>query len=356
MKSTMIQAVALGFAILCAGLWSAERAETLFSGTSAAVLPNEFYIVNTWDDDFYPYWQTSITHAVQTPTGVLIRYAYIESAIQPCGEPDIKATERLLPAQTVSTLTAPLNLCSLDPEKINSEAQSQSRKPQPFETLRTGVVAGCGTTERVFRLPEFKMNQSTLQRKAPQAIALTKLEHQVLTKAFGSKNLDELLSQSSGADAVQEFKSDKFRSGFWFCFRGEHPGIPAAVQTPVDPTFGADCDWYKFQNVLASYKHPVEGVYGRNARLVDPNSYKFLKYVPAKYSPIWVTARVQGTVELELNVNQETGYVTDVTVVNGTHFFSTSAEDAAKQWQFDPRQSIKNPVRVALDFKIECGQ
>lgn len=349
----MIQAVAIGFAILGAGLW---RAETLFSVTSAAVLPNEFYIVNTWDDDFYPYLQTSITHAVQTPTGVLVRYAYIESATQPCGEPDIKATERLLPAQTVSTLTAPLNLCSLDPEKINSEAQSQSRKPQPFETLRTSVVASCGTTERVFRLPEFKMNQSTLERKAPQAIALTKLEHQVLTKAFGSENLDKLLSQSAGADAVPDFKSDKFRSGFWFCFRGVHPAIPAAVRTPVDPTFGADCDWYKFQNVLASYKHPPEDIHGRKARLADSSGYRFLKYIPADYSPIFVQSRVQGTVELELDVDQDTGYVRDVTIVTGSAYFNARAEEAAKQWQFDPRQNIRNPVRVTLNFIIKCGE
>jgi TonB family protein len=354
MKLTIFQTVTIGVAILSVGAWSAERGSARFVPANAAALPSEFYIVNTWDDDFYPYWQATITHVAQTPAGLLVRYAYIESATQPCGEPDIKATEKLLPTDTVTTITAPVSLCSLDSEKINTAAHSHSRKPRPFETLRAAVVTTCGNTQRVFRLPAFEMNESTLERISPQTVALTKLGHQVLDRTFGSEDLDKLLSQAAGAEAVAGFS--KFRSGFWFCFRGEHPAIPASVQTPVDPTFGADCDWSKFQNILASYKHPAEGVRGRNARLVDPNDYKFLRYVPAHYSPIFVQARVQGTVEMELDVDQDTGYVRDVKIVNGSHYFSANAEDAAKQWQFDPKQIIANPVSITLEFAIKCGE
>jgi TonB family protein len=353
MKPTIFRVLAIGLTILLAGLWSGGRGKSRYFQTSAAVLPREFYIVNAWDDDFYPYWQAAVTHVAQTSAGVLVRYVYIESATQPCDQPDIKATEKLLPAETISSMTVPLSLCSLDSEKINIVAEASSRKPQPFETLRTGVVAACGTAERIFKLPNFKMNQAILERKSQQTVELTNLEHQVLTKAFGSENLNTLLSQTAGAESVPDFS--KFRSGFWFCFRGGHPAIPASVQTNVDPTFGKDCDWSKLQNILASYKHPAEGIRGRNARLVNPSNLKLLKYVPALYSPIFVQARVQGAVELELNVDKDTGYVKDVIVVRGSDHFNAKAEDAAKQWQFDPKQNIPNPVRLTLDFTIKCG-
>jgi hypothetical protein len=315
-----------------------------------------FYIINTWDDDFYPYWQATITQVQESRAGVLVRHIYVESATQPCAEPDVKAAEKFIPSATIQSLTSPLDLCALNSQKINSDARIHPSKLQPFLTLRTGVVASCGATEKVFKLPEFQMNRASLRRRAPAVLDLSNLQQTVLAKAFGSKNLDKLISQSLGADRVPELKSDKFKLGFWFCFRGEHPAIPAAVQTSVNPTFGADCDWGKFQNVLASYKHPAEGIYNRTAQLANAADYKFLKYVPAKYSPIWVLARIQGKVDLDLTIDKHTGNVTDVAFIDGSQLLAARAEDAVKQWQFDPHQVVRNPVRVTFDFTVKCGE
>jgi outer membrane biosynthesis protein TonB len=59
--------------------------------------------------------------------------------------------------------------------------------------------------------------------------------------------------------------------------------------------------------------------------------------------------------ELELNVNQKTGYVENVTV-SGHPLLLRAAEEAAKQWQFDPTQAIQNPVKATLDFSTQCSQ
>jgi TonB family protein len=199
------------------------------------------------------------------------------------------------------------------------------------------------------------MNKKVLSQKSPQAVMLTKLDENFLHAAFGAENLDHLISQELGAQRATDFESDRFRAGFWFCFHGPPPGLPARIEESPNPTFGAGCDWRKFQNVLAAYKHPAEGISGTKARLLDSGGYRLLKYVAAQYPQVAVQARVQANMELELNVNQKTGYVENVTV-SGHPLLLRAAEEAAKQWQFDPTQAIQNPVKATLDFSTQCSQ
>ncbi len=341
---------------------SAVVSVVLFGGAACAILGKApslqntgahsgFFIVTTWEDDSYPYWQTTITEASQRLDGILMTYTYIKSATLPCRTPEIESTQKLLPSAKIETLTAPLNLCALDPEAIDASARRYTRPAKPFETARVGIVSICGTTQKIFQLPMFEMNERTLEKKSPETAKLMRLEHQVLGAAFNDEDLKKSISQQMGKEKLPDLKTDKFKQGFWFCL---YPG-PVGVESSVGPTIGADCDWSKFQHVVASYTHPPEGIHDRKAQLVDSAGYRLLKYVPADYPPIFVQQRIEGTVQLELTLSQENGYVEDSKVISGPRYLSSIAEDAAKQWQFDPTQTIKNPVKISVEFSLRCG-
>lgn len=355
MIKRIFQAVGAVTLVLIAGVGSAPCARAQSSQETDRVAPTDLFIVTTWDDDFYPYWQTKITHVLQRPDGVLVTYTYVQSATQPCNEPDVKSTERLLPSTKIEALTAPLNLCALNPERINALAKRYMRGPKPFETSRTGIVVNCGGTQKVFRLPNFAMNKDTLERKSPETVELTRLEIQLLSRTFGKEDLNKLISQQIGDEKLRDLKTDKFKSGFWFCLKGEDPAIAAGIEASANSTPLGDCDWLKLQQILASYKHPAQGIRNREARLINPIGYRLLKYVAVDYPPLFVLRRMQGTVELELKVSQETGYVEDAKVIRGPDYLSSIAEDAARRWQFDPKQTISNPVKLSIEFSLRCG-
>lgn len=323
----------------------------------------EFYTVAVWDDDFYPYWQSSILHVTRQENGSKVQYAYIASATQPCDDPAIRGATAFLPNTKLKELTSGLDLCLLDTSSFNRNVTKYTKKPEPFSTERSAVVARCGTEERVFEIPKFKMNDKILKQIEPSALPMSQLSVFLLKKAFpiGKTRdifwgVDSILSDiQRESPQLEELKAGAFDKAFWFGFKGVHPGIPAEVVTSVDPTIGSDSDLGKLRNVLAKYQQPARRASEMTATLVDSQGYKLKEYVAPPYPPLAAQSHIAGKVVLSLRVDQATGRVESEDVVSGHALLQYSATNAAKRWQFDPSQELPEQIKVVLDFSFHCG-
>ncbi len=283
----------------------------------------EFYVVDVWDDDFYPYWQTSILHVLRRGSGVKVAYTYLASATQPCNDPELKGGSALLPDARIEDLTEGLNLCVLDSTSFNEKVEKYSRKPEAFNTMRSALVARCGTEARVFHLPLFRMDFKALKRIEPSAKPMSQIGWRILRRAFPDKNprdltwgVDSSLKQiMPDSPEVEELKKTPYDEAYWFGFPGVHPAIPAQVVTSFDPTLGSDSDLGKLRNVLGRYKHlPVSG---GTVLLVSSEGNKFQQYVAPEYGRLAYQAGLQGRVELSLSLDRNTRRVENVIRVSG---------------------------------------
>lgn len=323
----------------------------------------EFYLVDVWDDDFYPYWQSAILHVTSQENGLKVQYDYIASATQPCNDPEIKGVTVFLPNTKLEQLTNGLDLCLLNTSTFNRNVSKYTKTPEAFDTVRSAVVARCGSEDRVFEMPRFKMNEKILKQIEPSALPMARLSDFVLKKSFPvdktsdiSWGLDSSLSEiPEGSPQLEELRAGAFDKAFWFGFKGVHPGIPAQVVTSVDPTIGSDSDLGKLRNVLAQYRHPARGITGRTATLADSQGFKFKQYVAPVYSPLAAQMQVEGKVVLSLGVDHGTGQVESVGIVSGHVLLDDLAVKAAKLWQFEPSQTLPGQIKVVLDFSLHCG-
>ena len=324
--------------------------------------PVEFYTVDVWDDDYYPYWQSAILHVTSHEKSVKVQYVYIASATQPCDEAAIKGMSVFLPNTRLDELTNGLDFCRLPASSFNRNLTKYTKKPEPFDTMRSAVVARCGTEERVFEMPTFKMNRRILKQIEPSAAPMSQLSAYILRKAFPIDKtrdifwgVDPSLSEiAEGSPQLEELRSGTFDKAFWFGFKGLHPGIPAQVVTSVDPTIGSDSDLGKLRNVLVKYRHPARGNSGRTATLADSQGYKLKQYVAPEYSPLAAQTHIEGKVVLSLGLNRVLGQVESIDVISGHALLQDSAMKAAKQWQFDTSQALPEQVKVVLDFSFHC--
>ena len=323
----------------------------------------DFYTVDVWDDDYYPYWQSAILHVTSQPSGVNVQYIYIASATQPCDDPAIKSASVFLPNSKLEQLTNGLDLCHLDTSTFNRHVSKYTKNPEPFDTTRSAVVARCGAEERVFELPKFKMNIKILEPIEPSAVPMSQLSAHLLKRAFPSDKaraifwgVDSSLSEVPvESPQLKELKVGVFDKAFWFGFKGVHPAIPAQVVSSVDPTIGSDSDLGKLRNVLEKYRRPAIGRSGRTATLLDSQGHQLKQYVAPSYPPLAVQTHIEGKVRLSLRVDRVSGQVESVDVSGGHPIFKESAEKAAKQWQFEPSQSLPKQITALLDFSLHCG-
>jgi TonB family protein len=348
--------------LLVAALFGAQILGSIPTKESSKKL-TEFYTVDVWDDDYYPYWQSAILHVTRQENGVKAQYAYIASATQPCDDPAIKGATVFLPNTKLEQLTNGLDLCLLDASTFNRNISKYTQKPEPFNTMRSAVTARCGTEERVFEMPIFKMNKKILKQIEPTAVPMTQLSSYLLRKAFPIDKtrgifwgVDSSLSDiPEGSLQLEELRAGAFDKAFWFGFKGGHPGMPAQVVTSVDPTVGSDSDLGKLRNVLAKYQHPARRASGMTATLVDSQGYKLKEYAAPLYSPLAAQTHIEGKVVLSLRVGHATGKVESVDVISGHALLQYSATEAAKQWQFDPAQALPEQIKAVLDFSFHCG-
>jgi TonB family protein len=315
----------------------------------------EFYVVDVGDVDYYPYWESEIVHVTKQADVAELEYTYIALATGPCNAPAIRGRAVSLQRTTSGALTNGLNLCAIDAEKFNRDAERYAKRPEAFHTLRSAVVAVCGEKVSVFKMPKFEMNEKLLKQKEPSAERMSQLLDYLKAKVLPSESQDASLSDFP-ADSLQmqALKDGRFDRGYWFGLQEPYPVIPAQVATSFDPTIGGDSDLGKLRNVLARYKHPNAEKFARTGTLVDSQGYAIKHFVPPVYPRLAVQTQIQGRVTLSLKVNQVTGQVENAEVSSGHPLLVQSAVDNAKLWQFEPSQKLPGKITATLDFSFHC--
>ena len=87
--------------------------------------------------------------------------------------------------------------------------------------------------------------------------------------------------------------------------------------------------------------------------LLNKHLHEFRNFVPAKYPPLAMQARISGDVELKLEVDPTTGEVKAVTPLTGNLLLQRSAIEAAKQWVFSPNSSPEQ-VSATIRYDLSC--
>jgi hypothetical protein len=146
--------------------------------------------------------------------------------------------------------------------------------------------------------------------------------------------------QQAGKTVVEELRSGAFDRGLTPC---EGPG----------------CAPWTWKTILASYQGPARPPEYEPELLLDltaPAELRFVEYAPPSYSVLAKMARIQGSVRLDLTLDQATGAVTKAVALDGHPLLGRLAIKAASEWKADP-QSITTPrAEVTIGFAIRCPQ
>jgi TonB family protein len=316
------------------------------------LLPTKFYIVSNVTSDASPFWYHYILEVAPEGRDSVIRYVRIAPMDSMCTECTesivVEAATARLSGVSPSDLAAQCNPCAIDAASLTRNLKRRTRTAAIYDSVRFGIVANCGSREVLLRLPHpEQVNLELLRKTSPALARWWDLEHAIIARAFGpdqvfygvSAEQEENL-QREGEIIVPDLLSGRFD-------RGLDPSCPS----------GQPCTQPSFRDDLRGYGGPL-GVWGHTPRLIQAEEYRFKRYVPPKYPPLAMQARISGTVRIDLTVDPKTGEVRGVRVVSGHPLFRKAVVEAAQQWQFVPEQLSGESQSVPADlvFEFRCPE
>jgi len=297
----------------------------------------DFYAVRLAVSDDGPSWFDYVLDVSPTENGVRVREVRIAPVHNECPSGiTVKAVEREMAGKSVPALAGEAQLCGLSEQDVSSTIDSFRGNVLESidDSARFVVVARCGSGERIFRFPFPEQVQflEQLRRKAPAVARIWDLYFRVRERAFGKEEIFYNISserdaelQRRGSTLVAELRSGKFDHGF---------DIPLS-------------------SILEGYQGVVPEGSRSHVDLLDTENLRVKDYVGPVYPQIARLARIEGEVELEIELDTKTGGVTTVRPVSGQPLLQQAAIVAAKQWQFEANHAT--PVHAILDFSLGCG-
>ena len=292
----------------------------------------ELYLVDVWENDSTPLWESGILHTQSRDGSVEVDYIRIVSSTTPCNDPQLSSSHTTLHDIRLEDLTDGLDLCSIDVSQFNHNAEKYSKQPEAFASARSAVVIRCGNEARVFKIPEFRMNMKDLRRIEPSAEKISGLFGRIREKAFPKENLTDI---QLGSKQFQKLKSGIFDSAYWYSVK-------------------SNSDINQLHYILGTYKHPARGESGRTGTILDTEEYKLKQHIVPNYPLLAARAHVEGTVVLSLEIDRATGHVLHANAISGHALLKDSAIESVKKWQFDISQTLPEMIKVILDFSLHC--
>lgn len=247
-----------------------------------------------------------------------------------------------------SNLVKTGNPCTVKPKALDAAVRKYSRSEGVFEATSFGLVAQCGGSPIVLRLPISQtVDLDRLRPAHPTMAGLWDLASEITGSAFGPTDVfhdrsasDYLARQHAGEMIVPDLTSGAYDEG-----------LAAAVQGNVG-------NWKapKFPDLLADYRGPVSASEAQTSyvpRLLVAATYPFSNFVEPKYPLLAMQARIQGKVELRLTSDPATGLVLNVEPVSGHPLLRPGAIDAARQWRFKPNPIRSQTVTLTLEYALQ---
>jgi hypothetical protein len=318
------------------------------------IVPQRFYVVSQRVSDAAPFWFDYILDVKQDGKDVLVRSIRIAPENEYCpGFVQVRATERRLPDTPMRQMVKHNGLCSIqenDADQAIADALPKTRN-SIFESVKFGIVAQCQQAERLFRLPYPEtVDLAALDRRAPRVAALYRLESEIYTRAFGKKDVFHRVTPDEdmellrfGASLVEELRSGMYDFGF----------ADENSRELCRDTF--PCGLGLTRQLLEGFEGPGSKPHEPTATLLDPEKYHLVKYAVPLYPRLATLARIEGRVEMDINVERASGTVKEVHAVSGPPILRKAAEDAVKDWIFQPAPiPLAHPISAVLNFSLGC--
>jgi TonB family protein len=311
-------------------------------------VPSSLYVVSAFFSDDGPEFYYRVIDVRKEGQNYIVRYSRVATVNLYCPRRIVQSVDAKLP-RPPSKLVKSSNPCTIKPNELDAAVKKYARSEGVLEAISFGVVAQCGGSEVVLRLPISQNVDLVRLRRANSSMAgLWDLASAITDSAFGSKDVfhdrtdaEDLVLQRTGERVVPQLISGEYDAG-----------LAAAVQGNVG-------SWKtpKFRDLLADYRGPVsaeEAKTGFVPQLLEAGKYQFSRFVVPKYPPLAMLARIQGNVELRLILDLDTGQVLEVEAVSGHPLLKPSAIEAAKQWRIEPKSITSQGLNLTVQYALRC--
>ncbi len=200
----------------------------------------------------------------------------------------VQAATARIPGKQPKDLVTAANPCAVKQDAWNSALKKYSRRGGGLEFMSFGIVARCGDSNIVLRIP---MEESLDIRGFTSGAAgffspLQNLASAIFTPIWGEKdifqNIDDdaefFALQQAGATVAPELRSGKFDAGLTEAVRGN-------VGSWKSPSFAG---------LLEDYRGPMtaaDAETGYVPEIVDPEAYRFDRFTLPKYPMLYPRCR-----------------------------------------------------------------
>lgn len=289
------------------------------------------YIVAEAVSDASPFWFKYVVDLNPSPDGLQLRWIRVAPFGNGCLGVTVKAMTGVIKGP-ISRLVQP-NLCSLSPTAVNRALTRAKRLSSVWDTVGFGLVAQCGGSTREFHLPLTDLvDMNRLKRESRDAAALYDTYSGIVRLAFPNKSFyniskeQDLELQEQGSKFIPELQSGKFDAGLSM----------GSLATILGEYRGTRVDAQELSTTV---------------QVVSPNRETIAQYTEPIYPPLARQARIQGDVELDLDL-EDSGQVRSVLSFRGHPLLVNSARQAAVKWRFSTTPQASPQLRVALKYMI----
>jgi TonB family protein len=265
-------------------------------------------------------------------TGVRIRAIRVETASDWCPALVVQASERVVPDTTVQAL-AQAQVCAMTSERMEAAHRKAPYRRGLVDFIGSveAVIAACGSRNKEFvrQMPPV-VDDQLLLRQSPDVAALWDLLPRLRGLALGDSSYDPFASATADMQVQRE-----------------------ALGTSLVPTLLAGPYGPYLSRLLTGYTGPpaqLEAV----GEVLDREGLRLVEYKPPRTPQIALSARIFGDVRLRLRVDDASGSVLEVVVVEGTPLLATAATAAVKAWRFVPGAAAPDGVVVTVRFRRPC--
>lgn len=297
-----------------------------------------FYIVTHVFSDASPFYYEYVLDVKPQGKDVLVRQIRLGPTSTGCPSGlTVKAADRLIRNETPKGF-ARHELCSLNAKDVASAIEHAPAHygAGGFETASYSIVAMCGSTEKVFELPDPEtVDLKRLKGTNPQAASLWDFVTNVYERSFGkdfsfhnASDAQDAAFQALGAETVPAIRAGLYARGFE---NGSH-----------------------LESLLDKYSGPVKETPSAYVEFVGSKPADLWQYQLPKYPPLARQTRIGGEVHLTLMLDIQSGNVKDVKVDSGHSLLVDAAVAALRGWHFQQGSPPKDSIEVALKFVPDC--
>lgn len=313
--------------------------------------PSEFHVVSHFFSDDGALFYYRIVDVTQDGSDSVIRYTRIAPTNVYCPRLIIQSAEAKVRSKSPAQLVGTKNPCAVNSLALRAAVRKYRKRVGVLEAISFGIVAQCGHSSISLELPYVEsVDLDKMESSNPEMVQLWDLGSDITRSVFGPNDIfhghseeEDLTLQKTGQKLLAQLISGRYDRA-----------LAAAAEGNVGT-------WKKpsFRSLLASYHGPITATEDKATyipRLLNATEYHFVNFVAPKYAVLAMQARIQGKVELQLNVEPTTGQVQGASVISGHPLLTTSAIDAANQWRFEANSLRSDTLNVTIEYALPCEQ